>query len=311
MRPALSLLCVAVALTCVHPAGAQSKGAAAESLFEEGRKAMDSKDFDTACTRFRESNRIDPAPGTVLNLARCEEARGKLATAWELYRRALEELPEGDDRRPVASKLVDALTPRLPKLTIRLRAGAPTGTVVRLGEVELAAGSLGVPVPVDPGEISLIVKSPGRRERTVAVTLSETERREIEVEPGEPSGGDASSPIGAKGGSSRSTVGWVVGGVGLAGLVVGSVTGAMLLGKKKTVDDNCNADKLCTQAGTDAAESGRSLAPWTTAGLIVGVAGIGVGAYLVLTSDSGNGTQTAISASPVAGGMQLKWDRTW
>jgi len=45
---------------------------------------------------------------------------------------------------------------------------------------------------------------------------------------------------------------------------VGSVTGAMLLGKKKTVDDNCNADKLCTQEGTAAAESGRSLAPWTT-----------------------------------------------
>src|SRR5262245_31877335 len=65
---------------------------AAEALFEEGRSALAAGDLDLACARFRESNRLDPAVGTVLNLADCEEKRGKLATAWTLFRRASTEL---------------------------------------------------------------------------------------------------------------------------------------------------------------------------------------------------------------------------
>mgnify|MGYP003778339853 CR=1 FL=1 len=312
MRRLATLLTLALALSCTRAADAQSKGAAAESLFEEGRKAMDAKDYDAACARFRESNRIDPAPGTVLNLARCEEARGKLATAWELYRRARDEFPAGDDRRDVANRFADALSARLPKLTLRLRADAPKGTIVRVGEIELGAGSLGVPVPMDPGKRELRIEAPGRRSRTLTIELAEKESRELEVGPGEPTAaGESVAADTAPQGSSRATWGWVIGGVGLAGLVAGSVTGFMVLDKKKTVDANCDSNKLCTPAGTDAADSGKALAPWTTAGLLAGVAGVGLGAYLILSSDTASGRQAVLRASPVAGGAQLNWSRTW
>ena len=47
----------------------QASGGAApptegERLFREGRAAMQDKDYDTACARFAESQKKEPAPGT-------------------------------------------------------------------------------------------------------------------------------------------------------------------------------------------------------------------------------------------------------
>src|SRR5690606_6144737 len=83
--------------------------AAAEALFESGHEAMSGGDYDTACARFAESNRLDPAVGSLLNLAICEEKRGRLATAWQLYKRVMSELAAGDDRYPIAQRRASAL----------------------------------------------------------------------------------------------------------------------------------------------------------------------------------------------------------
>ena len=60
--------------------------------------------------------------------------------------------------------------------------------------------------------------------------------------------------------ASSRTAGWVVGGIGVAGLGVGAVAGILTLGKKGTVDDNCNAAKRCNPEGYDAAQSGKTSA---------------------------------------------------
>ena len=75
------------ALLASTPARAQDARdpAAAEALFREGRTAAQKKDFTTACAKFRESNRLDPAVGTVFNIADCEERLGRLATSWTLF----------------------------------------------------------------------------------------------------------------------------------------------------------------------------------------------------------------------------------
>src|SRR5436190_7446935 len=93
--------CVIGLALASKPAAAQGT-AAAEALFNEAKKAMDSKDYETACKRFRESNRLDPAVGTMLNLAVCEEKRGHLATSWDLYRGSYEKLSPSDPRHDYA-----------------------------------------------------------------------------------------------------------------------------------------------------------------------------------------------------------------
>ena len=58
---------------------------AAAALFDEGRAALQRRDWDFACAKFAASERLDPAIGTQFNLANCEEERGRLATAWVMF----------------------------------------------------------------------------------------------------------------------------------------------------------------------------------------------------------------------------------
>src|ERR1700690_2972081 len=84
-------------------AHAQDPVATADVLFNDARAAMAVKRFDIACAKFRESNRLDPAVGTLFNLANCEAQRGQLVTAWTLYRQGLGKLPP-DDSPPSVGK---------------------------------------------------------------------------------------------------------------------------------------------------------------------------------------------------------------
>lgn len=82
------------------------------------------------------------------------------------------------------------------------------------------------------------------------------------------------------------TLGYVIGSVGVAGLITGAVTGVLLLQKKAFVDDHCPAKRFDPQ-GLEATKSGETLGIVTTACLITGVVGVGAGTYLVLSAGSG------------------------
>ncbi len=157
---------------------------AAEALFEAGRKAVQKGDYASACPRFAESQRLDPAAGTLLNLADCEEHIGHLATAWESWQEAIALLPVDDNRRPTAKKRAAAIEQRVPHLTIRLAPDAPRDARVRRDAVELGDASLGIPLPVDAGSHEVHVTAPGRQDFSTTVTLAEGESRVVEVRPG-------------------------------------------------------------------------------------------------------------------------------
>jgi len=281
--------------------------AAAEALFRQGREAADAGDYATACEKFKESNRLDPAVGTVFNIADCEERLGRLATAWQLFQEVAQRLPAGDDRQAIARGRSKTLEPRLPKLAVRLSETAPAGTLVQRDGVELGAASLETALPVDPGPHQVSAGAPGHQTRVFDVVLREGESKSLDVEPGPRVNGAPVTNVTADTApsSSQRTMGYVLGGVGVAGLVVGTVAGVMVLDRKSTVDDNCNASKVCNQEGLDAAESGRTLGVVTTTGLVVGALGIGIGAYLILSSPKEQGPHTALVTSGEPHGARL------
>ena len=110
--------------------------------------------------------------------------------------------------------------------------------------------------------------------------------------------------------SGNKTLAYVFGGVGLVGLAVGGVAGAIVLSKKSTSNEECRDDlKLCSQRGADANDSGRAVGVVSTTGFVVGALGLGAGAYFLLTSDSSSETALQFGAGP--GSSHVALVRSW
>ena len=127
MRTVLTATAVAVVLFVGGVAHAGSSDqVTAEALFSEGRRLMTAGKLDEACPKFAESQRLDPAPGTLLNLAACYERAGKTASAWNAFREA--EVAAGragqKDRAAFAKKQWTRLETKLSLVTISLAADA-------------------------------------------------------------------------------------------------------------------------------------------------------------------------------------------
>lgn len=297
---------------------AERDPAAADALFREGRRLADAGDFKAACPKFAESQRLDPAPGTLLNLADCEEKSGRLAKAAGHFKSAIELLSERDERLPIARKRHAALEARVPKLTIRVAGELPAGARVMRDGVEFGPASMGMALPVDPGEHTVALIIAGKQARTVTVTLQEGESKQVELEPDGPPAAagerpqqpEAAQP--ASGGSTKRTVGYALGGLGLAGVGAAIVTGLMVQSRKKTFDEHCDSNKQCDQVGLDAADSGKTLLTANTVSWAVGLAGLGVGTFLVLTGgDSSGSGATRAGLRPTPGGGTVVWHTTW
>ncbi len=297
-----SLLAGALCLLFASPAYADS--ASAEALFRAGRDAAKNQDWPAACRNFHESNRLDPAPGTQLNIADCEEKQGHIATAWTFYKQVAEQLAESDERRTFASGKINALEPRLPYLKISLAPGADKASVVTRNGVELRSASLRLALPVDPGKQEIVVRAPGHEVSRLEFELKEGERREEVVQPGKalPPGETApgETPGTKPEPNTTRTVGWVVGGVGVAGIALGAVTGAFTLQKKSVVNRNCDADKRCNQEGLDAVDSGKTFGTISGVSFAVGAALVATGTVLVLTSDNKERPVSSLRVGPTS-----------
>jgi hypothetical protein len=278
--------------------------ATAEALFRQGRLAIDNGRFQDACPKFAESQRLDPAAGTLMNLATCEEKLRKLASAWQHWKEAIDMLPTGDDRAPFAQSRVNALEAKLPHLTIRVKGPVEGASKVLRDQTEIGPAGQGVPLPVDAGQHVITVRAPGHFDDATTVTLAEGENKEVIVKIGAVDPAAAARLAGgeADDGSGTRTLGWALGGVGVAGLASAVTTGLMVVSKKHVVEAECNAEtKECpSQEGADAASAGRTLLTLNTVSWVIAAAGLGAGAYFVI---SGSRSRPSATIAPTFGPM--------
>jgi hypothetical protein len=284
----------------VRPAHADTPrdAVAAEALFRAGREAFKKGDFATACNDFAESQRLDAAAGTALNLSECDERLGRTASAWKDLREAMDLLPPNDDRLPAARERLPRLEARLPKLVIRLAASAPKDAKVFRDDVELGPSLLGFAQPVDPGEHVLRVHAPGHKDRTFRASVAEREIREVEATAGEAEAAPPSpSPPVARGW--RKT-GVLLLAVGAAGLGTSTVTTVLMLGKSddraKLCATGCDLGTSERSKALSLNDEGRTLSAVSTVAFAVGVAAVAAGAYLLLTSKTTRPARAAPTA---------------
>ncbi len=255
---------------------------------------MERGDWPRAVQLLTESQRLEPAAGTLLNLAIAEQRLGKLASAWEHARSALDQLSPSDDRRPTARELFDSLDKRLPRLVLHAAATLDASARVRLDGLELRSAVLGVPLPVDPGAHRVEVTMIGHAPHAITVRAGEGQRIEEVLEPG-----DRLSQGGAQPGGRASsnefpwrTAGWVGVGVGAACLTAGGITGYFAMRRNSTVEDHCQG-QYCDSTGTEAASQGRTFATTSTVTVITGAALAAAGTLLIVFASPHKATSTA------------------
>lgn len=126
----------------------------AQSLFDRARTLAEGGKYDEACPLFEESQRLDPAGGTQLNLALCYEGEQRYARAYGLLNEALSgAIRDGRaDRRSIAEEHLAAVGPRLSMLTISVpdEVRVPEMLLWLDGE-KISSASAGVPIAVDGG----------------------------------------------------------------------------------------------------------------------------------------------------------------
>jgi hypothetical protein len=171
MRALLAASLVALTLAMASPSFAQQSDAAiATELFNAGRDAMWVGDFAAACPKLTESARLDPKVGTLAKLAECEEKLGHLATARGRWQQALNlARSTSDERAPLVETELARIDRIVPKLSLALSGAAPPGLTVRVDDVDLGPGSLGVPLPVDPGKHTVAASAPGKKAWSLVV----------------------------------------------------------------------------------------------------------------------------------------------
>jgi hypothetical protein len=315
------LLCtwlVLMAPASVVRAAEHTDPAAAQTLFEEGLVAFDAGRVDEACAKFQESMRLDPADGTLLNLARCNEKQGKTATAWSQYTDvAARSVRSGDEERAaIASRAADRLLPKLPKLRVVVPHAVPDLVIAREG-VTLAETSWGKPLPVDPGRHRITATAPGWQPISVAVDVQHPGMVESVVLPEMAPNAKvplAESPRPAEDDHALMVSGIVFASTGLTAGIVGAVLGGMSLSELSDARDDpalC-PNNVCTPRGREQVEEATSKGDASTALFVVGgvLAATGVSMIVVdlLTDDDDGERRAAVRVAPGPGQLGVGLD---
>jgi tetratricopeptide (TPR) repeat protein len=123
----------------------------AEALFQQGRRLMDQRDYRPALSKLAESYAQDPATGSLLALAICQEQLGLSASAWANYSEVVSRAKrEGrEDRVQAARERMQALESVLSRLTIEVdaRLAATPGLLVARDGRAIGPAAWGYPSP--------------------------------------------------------------------------------------------------------------------------------------------------------------------
>jgi tetratricopeptide (TPR) repeat protein len=117
-------------------AAEQAQGEAAAKAYEDGKRALDLREFATAVARLKEAYRIQPRPGYLFHLAAAYQGLGQASEALQFYRSYLGANPDAPEAGKVRAAMAECQRrvdeERRRAEADRIRRGLP-------------------PTPVDPG----------------------------------------------------------------------------------------------------------------------------------------------------------------
>jgi hypothetical protein len=253
-----------IAVVLAAPAAARAQPAAAGdppdpaalALFRKGRELVAQGEWDAGCEKLEQSFSRAPTASTVLNLARCDEHRGKLASAWARVHQAvplaerISDPVRRDELVRVARAEIAALEPRLPKLHVTIQ--SPASGVQLLDESGRALPS-GDDIPLDPGPHRVRARAAGYRDGTFDVELAEGKTTALAVALAletatTPAGPEVARP--APVAEAQRPFPWLGAGLGVVGLVLGGVAVGFGVDSANASSDlkrRCGSDLVCNE----------------------------------------------------------------
>ena len=300
----------------------------ARSLMDQGQDKRDKNDLRGALKDFQAADAIMHVPTTGLEVAKTEvllnqlvEARDVALTVSRIPERAGGDPAPFVDARNKARALADDLESRIPSIVVQLH-GAPDASspAVTIDGVTIPAAAVGVPRKLNPGSHKIVARA-GDLEGHADVSVAERESKTVTVDlappapaasaptPATPPEGGSVDDGGSSSGHGKSyTLAFVGFGVGVVGIAVGSITGAMSLSKTSTLKDQCPND-ACPDATwnsssfQDDKSSAQTLGTVSTIAFIAGGAGIAVGVVGLLLAKGA----TADASATTTGAHVTPW----
>ena len=332
VRRVLAASAASVLLTTLLTSGvAWAQPAAADretarSLMQEGRDLRDKGHSQDALKRFKAADDIMHVPTTGLEVAKTQASMGMLVEARDTIAN-IRKLPTSpsdpapfQDARNKADELDTALEGRIPALTIIVTgAGEGETPTIVVDGLTVPAAVVGLPRKVNPGKHLVTAKTPsGRGEQSVEV--KEGEQKEVHVALGGADsssvsdGGDVQPTHTESGGEtsgpkshSPNLVTWIGVGVAGAGILAGSITGAMsmsLTSQIKSKNECPNSVCVSGKPGGNDYASATSLATISDVSFVVaGIgAGVAVASLIIGHSEGESAAKPPEGAQPPAEG---------
>ncbi len=250
----------------------------ARANFQRAIELEQAGNYTTALETFRDVGQVRMTPQVRFHIATCEEKLGRLVTALGGYQLAFADADSvGDDFKTEVDSAVTRLQASIPKLVINRGTGAEAAEI-ELDGVALGASSVGISVPLDPGPHSVNAKAPDSQPFSQTVTIAENEQKDIEVVlipiPPEQRWNFGSSGPGEK--PRSHVIPYVIGGVGVAGLIGSGVLFGLRQSTLSDLESKCGAGRQSCPSNARGEVSNLSLYN-TTAQIALGVGVVGVG----------------------------------
>ncbi len=308
LTPLLVFVAVMALVATWSPSVAAQDAATAQALFEEARSLMQQQQYERACPKFAESQRLGPASGTLLNLGECYAKLGKSASAWAAFKEAIPAAHSAGqtDREQFARERIAEIEGKLVRLAIKVTTPPAPQLVVKRDGVVLGEAAWGTPVPVDPGPHVVEATAPGRRpwKTTIEVrTAPSNEEVVVPILDAQP----APAAETAKPFLTQRTIGIGVAGLGVVAATVGAVLGLKAISTNDDAKKHCRNGNLCDPTGLDELDSARGQATASTIFFVLGAAAMGGGAILFFTApnEADKGADGA-GASAGAGATRMR-----
>ena len=310
MTPIRGGLCLPILtlLSAPTPAHAQpNQKAEALQHYERGMSQVQSKAFGEAITEFNQAYELGHDFAVLYDLGQAYLWIDEPARAVKSFKKYLSEggkhVP-GSKRKEVEQEIVM----QEGRIAIVIIHAKQEGVLIKVDGGEVGKTPLPEGLELNAGAHVLSASAQGFQSWEMKLELASGDRRNIEVvlSLGEPVVGAAGEAAptppadSAAAGTSRPalldrrTIAYVLGSVGVATLVVGSVFGVRAILKRNDSDDQCPANQ-CSQLGVDLNNQAKTSALVADITIGVGLASVAVATYFLLTSPTAQSNPPAMA----------------